>query len=203
MALAAPERSYLLTLAGESFATVRNRVKDFRWRLRKTSGRAWEDCWHVEPNPALLGEHHVHGLQHGEFIPVETFRRAATYAGFGSWVGLRKVRNQAAASLYGVKLAALAASAYSLKGVGQDLEQFLAANGGRMVHASRGFWRDAGGAALPGVDAARAIGTQRLLDRDLCPGTGERHDWAGIWEPGFLARGGPSGVPGEGRGSEA
>jgi hypothetical protein len=113
------------------------------------------------------------------------------------------VRNQAAASLYGVKLAALAASAYSLKGVGQDLEQFLAANGGRMVHASRGFWRDAGGAALPGVDAARAIGTQRLLDRDLCPGTGERHDWAGVWEPGFLARGGPSGVPGEGRGSEA
>jgi len=153
----------------------------------------------VEPNPSGDGGHHVHGLAWGAFPSVEAVRAAAVREGFGRWVGLRRIRDQDAAAMYGVKLAALSAAAYSLKGVGQDLETFLQANGGRMVHASRRFWRDSGGASLPGVRVARRVAAQRVAEGDLCPATGERHVWSGGWIPGVLGgvparSGGPSGV---------
>jgi hypothetical protein len=179
IALAEPERSYLLTLAGESFGDVRGKVKRVRYRLRERYP-GWSDCWHVEPNPSGDGQHHVHGLQHGTGrVDVEILRSAAVREGFGRWVGLRRVRRADAAAMYGVKLAALSAAAYSLKGVGADLETFLEANGGRMVHASRGFWREGGdGGALPGVRVARRVAGMRVKGAaGLCPATGESHDW--------------------------
>lgn len=176
MALACPERSYLLTLAGRDWQTVRMRVGRWRYRIRQVAP-GWQDCWHVEPNPSGSGEHHVHGLAWGPYLPIETARRAAEREGLGSWLGLRRIRGLQSAAMYGVKLAALAASAYSVKGV-DDLELFLEANGGRMVHASRGFWRDGGGASLPGVGVARRVAGQRVAEgHDLCPVTGERHSW--------------------------
>ncbi len=198
IALARPVRSYLLTGAGADWATVRLRVKRFRWRLRGAV-REWEDCVHVEPNPSGDGGHHVHGLAWGAFPSVEAVRAAAVREGFGRWVGLRRIRDQDAAAMYGVKLAALSAAAYSLKGVGQELETFLQANGGRMVHASRGFWRDSGGASLPGVRVARRVAAQRIGGDEVCPATGDRHVWSGGWIPGVLggvpaSPGGPSGV---------
>ncbi len=198
IALARPVRSYLLTLVGEDWQAVRARVNRFRYVVRQGFS-GWEDCWHVEPNPSGDGQHHVHGLAWGPYVPVERFRGAARRVGLGEWVGLRRVRQEDAAAMYGVKLAALSAAAYSLKGVGQDLETFLQANGGRMVHASRRFWRDSGGASLPGVRVARRVAAQRVAEGDLCPATGERHVWSGGWIPGVLGgvparSGGPSGV---------
>jgi hypothetical protein len=181
IALAGPERSYLLTQAGRDWQTVRARMKRFRYRLRQLAGAAWFDCWHVEPNPSGDGQHHVHGLQHGEFVDVETFRAAAGREGFGSWVGLRRVREGSSASFYGLKMASLAAAAYGLKGVGSDLEEYLQANGGRMVHASRGFWREpsAGGwVSLRGVRPAIRSARWRV-GRSVCPASGEAHSWDG------------------------
>ncbi len=176
IALAEPERSYLLTLAGDDFQTVRARVNRLRYDVRQEVGPFF-DCWHVEPNPEGTG-HHVHGLQHGRFVPVETFRRMADRRGFGRWVGLSRVRSASSAALYGVKLAAMAAAAYSLKGASADLEMFLRANGGRMVHASRGFWREGkGGGTLPGVGAARTIARWRVKGPQLCPASGEPHSF--------------------------
>lgn len=189
IASAGPERSYLLTLVGTDWQEVRKRVFRFRYFVRQTAGKGWHDCWHVEPNPSGSGEHHVHGLAWGgSFVRVEAFRSAAVRSGCGSWVGLRRIRSESAASFYGVKLAALAASAYSVKGAGGDLETFLDANGGRVVHASRGFWRDGAGSSLPGIRAAVAAARGRV-GVARCPVSGERHAWDG---EGFGRGTGPS-----------
>lgn len=151
IALARPERIGLLTLAGRDWQTVRRRAMRFAYRVRQR--RRWSWCYHVEPNPSADGEHHVHWVQWGDRVPVAELRSAAEREGFGSWVGIHRIKAAHAASFYGLKLAG---EAYGLKLASEpeSLTRYLDANGGRMVHASRGFWRDLGGVALPGVRAA-------------------------------------------------
>jgi hypothetical protein len=180
IALARPERVFTLTLAGREWQTIRGRVRRWRYEVRRRVPR-WQDCMHVEPNPSGSGEHHVHGLQWGQFPPVEVLRSAAERYGFGSWLHVSRLRDVDGASAYGLKLAQLSASAYSMKlAVGGELETYLEANGGRLVHASRGFWRDGSGERLPGVRVARKTalrGSQGDLGA-VCEEFGD-HDWSG------------------------
>ncbi len=146
IAEAMPERLGLLTLVGEEWATRRQRARDFVVDVRSTGVR-WEWAWHIEPNPRGSG-HHLHFVQHGDRAPVSVVRWAATRRGMGQWVGIHRIRALDRAAMYGLKLAA---SAYGIKGALESgtLAQYRAANGGRrLVHTSRGFWRDRDGRAI-------------------------------------------------------
>jgi len=140
IALAKPERLITLTQVGEDHQTRRNRVKKLNFLLR-SAGYATEWAWHVEPNPAGSG-HHIHAFQRGEkFIPQALLSKLATTAGMGVVADIRRFEladDQAAT--YGVKMAGIK---YGLKMAEQDesMRTYLGANGGRLVHASRGFWQ--------------------------------------------------------------
>ncbi len=150
--LARPERLVTLTLVGDQWQTIRFRMKRLTYRVREEVGPVcWS--WHVEPNPKGTG-HHVHALQHGSFIPVRRLSALAQREGMGRVVDIRRVRAGDRAGWYGLKMAA---AAYTLKLARQEesYRQYLAANGGRLVHTSRGFWRDTDGSRIKGVRGAR------------------------------------------------
>jgi len=108
-------------------------------RLRKSVG-PFEWCWHVEPNPKGTG-HHVHAWQRGSYIPQRTLSALAAGEGMGRVCDVRRWRPSTRATMYGVKLAGVG---YGLKlaEARESLELYLGCNGGRLVHASRGFWLD-------------------------------------------------------------
>ena len=168
--LARPERLIGLSLVGEDWQTVRARVRRLRYDLRHQLGRRFEDCWHVEPNPAGTG-HHVHAWQRGGFVPQGVLSRLADARGMGRVCDIRAWRPEGPlAEGYGLKLAGVR---YGLK-LAESSDQmftYLEANGGRLVHASRGFWRDELGEPC-GQKAAR-----RAWCRSVAEGDGEEHDW--------------------------
>lgn len=193
IAIARPTWSYLFTLAGEDWQTRRARVRRVRYRLRQRW--PWlQDCWHVEPNPRGTG-HHVHGLLHSALPDelrgsayreaVEVVRGAVEREGLGSWVGLRPVRDLGSAAVYGLKMASLAASAYGLKEALEPgtLDSYLTSNGGRLVHTSRGFWRDGEGRVIRGSRPKRTA-LQRAVEASgrvrPCPVTGSQHRWSEV-----------------------
>lgn len=175
-----------LTLVGDTAELRRARMFRLAYDLRRELGgpSTWQWCWHVEPNPRGTG-HHVHAVQWGAFVSQRRLSELADKNGLGFRVDIRRVRSVQDSAMYGVKLAALASAAYSVKGAGEDLETFLHANGGRMAHASRGFWRDGrSGGALPGIRVAKRVAGQRIAgDEGRCEATGERHAWSGAWLP--------------------
>ena len=168
IALVQPERRFDLTLVGDDWQTVRGRMKDLTRRVRERS-RSWNVEWHVEPNPKGTG-HHIHGTQWGEFVPFTTLRECAIRVGMGSRVRIERVTDADRASAYGLKHAAAAYSLKLARGQEESLLQYLDLNGGRMVHTSRGFWRDAtAGLPLRGVRDAVALAMTREF--------GESDDW--------------------------
>jgi hypothetical protein len=134
IAVAAPERFVTLTLVGNDWPTIRGRMKRLRYDLVQELG-ALEWVWTVEANPAGTG-HHVHAWQRGDFIPQARLSDLADYNGMGFRADIRKWHEQGG-------------SAYGLKGVGYGLkgaeaqtagETYLALNGARLTHQSRGFF---------------------------------------------------------------
>jgi hypothetical protein len=137
--LAGPQRWGMLTQVGEDWQTIRPRMKRLRYSLQKCGiEHAW--CWHVEPNPAGTG-HHVHYFQRGAFVPQSLLSELADREGMGRVATVQRWRPTQAATTYGVKLAGVR---YGLKLAEESdtMSGYLAANGGRLVHASRGFWRN-------------------------------------------------------------
>lgn len=136
-----PERFVLLTNLADTHEERREQRKVFRRYLRRL-GYGYDSWGVVEPHKA--GGFHCHEWQRGDFIPVETLRRAAVGAGMGEWVGLRKWENRAGSgpgTLYGVKAVAKAASLYGVKGVANGgLGGFLEDNGGRYGYWTRDFF---------------------------------------------------------------
>lgn len=157
IALAEPERVFTLTLVGDDWQTIRSRVNRVTYDVRAAGGQ-WNVAWHVEENPRGTG-HHVHGVQWGTFVPQRTLSWAAARRGMGFRAHIAQVRETDRASAYGLKLAA---AAYSLKGADGDLERFLGLNGARMVHASRGFWRDGPGRPIRSVHGAVQMSMRRM-----------------------------------------
>lgn len=125
-----------LTQVGNTWPVVRNRMKLVRHRVAATGAR-WEWCWSVEPNPRGTG-HHVHAWQRGDFLPQRELSNIARREGAGHVVDIRRWdqggREEAGYGLKGVTYGTKLAS-------GEDsAEAFLAANGGRLTHQSRGWW---------------------------------------------------------------
>jgi hypothetical protein len=126
-------------------------MKDLRYDLMG-EGLDVDWCWHVEPNPAGTG-HHVHAWQRGSFVPQARLSELADGCGMGRVVDVRRWRPRRGPSVaYGLKLAGIG---YGLKLAesARELETYLSANGGRLVHNSRGYWRDSSGAACSLRDA--------------------------------------------------
>lgn len=138
IALSKPERFLTLTLVGDDHQQRRNRMKRLRHRLMAEVG-ACEWAWHVEPNPAGTG-HHVHAYQRGSFIKQADLSRLADQQGMGPVADIRRLELDGGPAGYGVKMAGIK---YGLKMADQDesMRTYLAVNGGRLVHTSRGFWQ--------------------------------------------------------------
>lgn len=169
LAVAQPERWFTLTLAGDDWQTIRGRMRRLAYDIRR-EGHALQWAWQVEANPAGTG-HHVHGWQHGAYIPQRTLSRLADYRGMGrvahvqAWHGGRT----------GYALKGLESISYGLKEAerAQLAGRYLAMNGRRLVHASRGFWRrkvDDDGFVAISKRAARAHGLRLALGEDSDPG---------------------------------
>ena len=172
IAYARPTRAFLLTLVGEDWQTIRVRMKRLRENLLRVGVDVGEWCWHVEPNPEGTG-HHVHGWQHGPSkLPQAVLSDCAARAGMGGVVFVNKIKAEMGAGKYGLK--GVLAAGYGLKGVEDEASRYMAENGGRLSHATRGFFRDDEGRPIAVRQAERrafgeGTGTWRLLakwDRD-------------------------------------
>lgn len=167
-----PERFVLVTGLVASHEGRRDQRRVFRQHLRRL-GYEYE-CWGVVERHES-GDHHGHEWQRGDFIPIETFRRAAVGAGMGEWVGLRQWRRRAGGglgTLYGVKAVARAASLYGVKGTGtrDGLAGFLDDNGGRYGYWTREFFGQ-------GYLDARKEAMRQVFNS----GDGDEADEAGDW----------------------
>lgn len=150
--LAAPERAVLLTSLGSEWPTIRNRLKHLSWAVRG-AGLEWHAVYHVEPNPRGTG-HHAHVWQRGDYVPQALLADLCRHEGLGfPWINALRVDPRAGLS-YGLKLAGIG---YGLKLAEStdSMAVYLAANGNRLAHATRGFWRDENGEPVPGVKEAR------------------------------------------------
>lgn len=133
MALAEPERMIRLSLIPDRFPDSQRAVKSLVKWLRRNFGRV-ELCYSIEPNPKGTGNH-AHAWQHGpRKIPQAALQEACHRVGLG-FPDIRRWRNRGGATGYGLK-----GIGYGMKS--DDLETFLDLNGGRLVHATRDFFRD-------------------------------------------------------------
>ena len=171
IALSVPERAILLTQAGDSWQTVRLRMKQLKFDLQRELEKDFEWTFSVEPNPKGTG-HHVHAWQRGAFIPQAALSSAADAAGFGPFARINKVRTEQGAGAYGLK-----GLGYGLKGAAavESRVSFLLANGKRLTHQSRGFFLDSEGQPVPVRDSERAaasVGREDVGTWHLMAGTG-------------------------------
>lgn len=160
--LAQPERMLLLTQGSYDWQVNRRRLNRFRDVLRRRGQVEYQDVVHVEPNPRGDGTH-LHLAHWGDEPDPEQLREAATRAGFGRFAGTEILRSAPGRPLtYGMKAVLRGSSS------GPDLpsttREFLALNGGRLGHATRGFWRDGPGKPLAGLEAARQVLRSRRAD---------------------------------------
>lgn len=137
-----PEYFVTVTRAGEDWATVCQRMRKARERLRRKGIRVnW--IYFVEPH-SQLASLHVHawvwGLTLNELL---TLRSALRDLGMGPRIQIDPAWRYS--KHYPMKMV-LNDSA--------DAARFLQFNGGRLFHASQGFWRDSGGRVLHGQRAA-------------------------------------------------
>ncbi len=176
LAISRPERMIRFSLVGESWDVTRKRT-NMVTKLLRGYGYSWHLAYHVEPNPKHTGRH-AHGYQRGSYVPQAVLQDVCQRAGMGfPYIeryeppkGSKKVID------YGLKLAGID---YGLKlaDTEESLRTYLDCNGNRLVHATRGYWRDAEGKTLPGVREAMAafartkgdderIGTWELVRAD-------------------------------------
>lgn len=141
IAYSRPQRAILLTQVGDTWPVVQGRVNRLRYDvLEATGGKPFEWVWHVEPNPEGTG-HHVHAWQHGSFVPQALLSDLADGVGMGGVVFINRVRSAVGASHYGLK-----GLGYGLKSVEEgQAATYLAENGARLTHQSRGYFRGPSG----------------------------------------------------------
>lgn len=161
--LAQPERMLLLTQGSYEWRENRRRLNRFRDILRMKGQAEYQDAVHVEPNPGGGGTH-LHLAHWGDEPTTRQLREAASRAGFGRYAGAEVLRAAPGKPLtYGMKIVVGGSP------LGPDLpsatREFLALNGGRLGHATRGFWRDGPGRPLRGREAAWQVLRARRVDR--------------------------------------
>lgn len=153
LALAQPTRAIRFSLVGDDWQTARARIARVRYDM-VDAGYAVQWAWHREPNPAGTG-HHVHAWQRGDYVPQRALQRICERRGLGiPYIErLKQSTSDRRGIGYGLK-----GIRYGLKGA-ESTEQratYLAVNGGRLVHASRGWWLDRAGAPCGQREAMRA-----------------------------------------------
>jgi hypothetical protein len=165
MGLAQPERFVRLSLVGNEWQTVRERMKQLTFELRRACAGSWEWAWVCEVNPKGTGRH-VHAWQRGEFVRQKALCALADGCGMGYNTDIRVWKPQGELS-----------AAYGLKGLMYGAKagaaEVLAANGGRLIHASKGYFLDGDGRPC-GVKKARS---------DWAGLRGEQRDFELRWEP--------------------
>ncbi len=163
--LAEPERAVRLSLVGTEWQQIRNRLKMLAYRIRQAG---FEVSWayHVEPNPKGTGNH-AHAWQRGDYLPQAQLQELCEREGLGIPY-IERVKTPEAAGRYGLKLAGLD---YGLKmaDAEESAEVYRRLNGGRLVHASRDFWRDENGEQVGQREAMKAW-ARKTSD-------GSEHDW--------------------------
>lgn len=134
-----PERMVTLTSAPEDWQALRDAVYNCVSHVREKAGR-FDHVYVVEWGTE--GGLHVHLLQHGDFIPYEVLQEGAVGAGFGSIVYIQRITpgTERCAADYLLKIPRHCGGGVSDVG----LRRYLKINGGRLIHASKGFWRRGG-----------------------------------------------------------
>lgn len=133
-ATGAPTRYAVLTNAPADWKVLRQKMRDLR-RLLGRRGFAWEQAWTVETGEQT-GMRHVNALQKGDFVPQELLQNV-----WGAIVHIQAIKTAAGGVAgYALKEAQRVAG-YSTKNASQadKLQAHLDANGGRLVHLSRGY----------------------------------------------------------------
>ena len=151
IAWARPRQWVTLTRVGDSWQAARRQVRRFRQQLQRL-GVGGEFAYHVEPNPSGTGQH-AHLWWWGDPLDAEIVRRASggAYAAVGEiWIS----NNYEIPTLeYGMKMV-LWDRPDSPRWLSVLLTEFLDVNGGRLVHQTRDYFRDATGTTV-GIDEAR------------------------------------------------
>ena len=148
---AKPERWIRYSLVGDNWAQVRARIKAVTYWTRQ-AGYAFELAYYVHENPEGTGLH-AHAHQHGSFVPQGFLQATTARAGMGYPDIRRWEERSVMGTAYGMR--ELLGTAYATREVqGDGLYRYLARNGGRMVHTSRGFWRRQDGRPVSGVKSA-------------------------------------------------
>lgn len=129
MSVVGRSRFCTLTNAPEDWQARRQKVRDLRRYLTRR-GYRWEMFWSCERG-SQTGMLHVHGIQHGDFVPQAVLQEV-----WGSIVDIRGVRSSKVSN-YVLKDAARVAG-YTLKGDGH--QERLDLNGGRPAHWTREFF---------------------------------------------------------------
>lgn len=148
MRRAQPAQLVTLTRVGDDWQTIRARMARVRHRLKAVSDVAVDWAWTVERNPRGTG-HHVHAAKRGTWLSHAALTHAARREGVGHvWVS--PASSVGAPERYLTK--------YLGKGV-REWSAYLALNGDRLIHTTRGFWLDDQGDACTWRIARRGDGT--------------------------------------------
>ena len=155
--MARPDQHVLLTQAGSDWPTTRRRVNLFRQNLRRLGVQS-EDVFHVEPNPRATGTH-VHMWRWGDPLDSQHAADAASRAGMGSFTSVT-TRNQPPGESLAYGLKSVIDQGPAVGSLPPESQRYLAANGNRLCHATRAFWRDERGQRLAGVREATRVASR-------------------------------------------
>ncbi len=144
-------------MVGDGWQDTRSKMMRLLKQLRR-DGLTVELAHHVEPNPRGTGRH-SHAWQHGDYIPQEHLQRRCEAVGLGiPYIeAIRQQVGRGASVGYGLK-----GISYGMKLTESDeqMSTFLECNGGRLVHGTRGFWRDGAERITLGEARKRAVVTE-------------------------------------------
>jgi hypothetical protein len=162
LAMAAPDQWVTLTGLANVWGTVRASINAWRRRLI-ADGSVGGFAYNVEPNPAGRGSH-AHVWWRGSPLDAAHVGNAAERSGMGRHAACGPAfaathEYERPTIEYGLKMV-LRERPESPTSLWPSASQYLAINGDRLVHATRGFWRDAGGAPLSGIREARRVAHQ-------------------------------------------
>ena len=147
-------------MVGEDFQQIRGRMNRLRELTRK-NGVVFEWVWHVEPNPAGTGAHVHAWLRTEACLDQGLLSVPAQRAGMGTELDVSLTRTPMGYD--GSELRGADTASYSMKTamgdkqsdrLSDDQKVYLGLNGGRLSHASRGFWVDEHGVRIGGLRKA-------------------------------------------------
>lgn len=157
--MAKPSHALTLTGVSSDWSVAKRQMERFHGRLR-TQGVSGQHAFHVEPYDSGA-DCHVHGWWYGGSLTKRVLGDAAASAHLGSHVHVEpawipKESYARPALEYGLKMI-LHERPECPTELWPRAHQYLDLNGQRLVHATRGFWRDAHGLRLSGIREAKRL----------------------------------------------